>query len=82
MNAELSKYIRAAEEQANRGDQILLTADIAIFLLRIAQAQERLVQIAEADLSEVVEAAIEERAEEKAQQLDADRTKRSFIGRK
>lgn len=65
-----------------RADQVGLIGHIAHSLYRVALAQERLVALAEADLDESIEAAIEQRAEQKAKELDEEKTKRSFIGRR
>lgn len=51
-------------------------------LERIAVAQERLVELAEIDLEESITQAIESRAEDRAQEIVAENTKRSFIGKK
>lgn len=51
-------------------------------LWRIANAQEKIVAFASADLEAQIEEAIKSRAEDRAAEMVADKTRRSFIGKK
>jgi hypothetical protein len=63
-------------------DSIVLFGSIAVSLLRIANAQEAMYELAVKDLNEAVEAAVESRAQEKADELVKAQTDRSFIGKR
>lgn len=78
MGAE-SKRIKDA--LAN-GDDTYIVASIANSLLRIANAQEAMYELAVRDMNEALEAGIAQRAEERAAELMEERTERSFIGKK
>lgn len=65
-----------------KGATDVFLAEIAISLFRIARAQEAVVELAQADLEESVNAAVEERAQILAEKLDEDKTRRSFIGKR
>lgn len=51
-------------------------------LFRIARAQEVLVELARADLEAAVEGEAQSRAEQMANEIVEEKSKRSFIGRK
>lgn len=51
-------------------------------LFRIANAQEQMVKLAEADLQAQVDEVIKTRSEERAEEIVAEKTKRSFIGKR
>lgn len=55
---------------------------IAHSLFRIADSQERVVDIAEADINAAIEQAVEEAAEKKAASIVEEKTRRSFIGKR
>jgi hypothetical protein len=56
--------------------------EIARCLGVIAAQQERLVELAELDLENVITHEVEHRAESLANEISLEKTKRSFIGRK
>ena len=51
-------------------------------LWRIANAQEALVRLSNLNLEEQINQVVEDRAKEKAVEMVADKSKRSFIGKK
>lgn len=73
---ELNEYMVRIRE-ARQGSMMNMAAIATEVLVRIAAAQEALVELANADISD----AIQERAEQVAHELEADKSKRSFIGR-
>lgn len=75
-------YALEVEHLVRREDQIGLLGTIAVSLMRIAVAQEEVVELAQADLEESINAAVEERAQVLAEKLDEDKTRRSFIGKR
>jgi hypothetical protein len=79
---EMKFFVEHVDNLAQRGETDLLLANIGIAIMRMAQAQEKLVALAAIDIEAQVEAEVERRAEEKAQQLDSERTKRNFIGKR
>ena len=64
------------------GNKNWLMASIAHSLIRIARSQERLVALSEMDLETALEAEIENRSKIKADEIVAESTKRSFLGKK
>ena len=70
------------EGLANSGDWVRILGRISVTLLRLVHVQETLVALARADLEATINEAVEERAQEKAAQIDEDRTKRSYIGKR
>lgn len=78
----LKSFTQNVENFVQRGEQLSILGYIAISLERIALAQEAVVELAQVDLEESVNAAVEERAQVLAEKLDDDRTRRSFIGKR
>lgn len=76
---EEMRYIGAAVHNGNI-PQIL--GSVATSLLRIARAQEGIVQLSVQDMNAAIDAAIEERAEAKAVEMMKAKTTRSYIGKK
>lgn len=73
------EYIQQAVETKEK--EVLL-GHIAVSLLRIANAQENMVKLADADIQAAIEEEIKSRAEVMAEEIEADKSKRSFIGKK
>lgn len=65
-----------------QGDTTGLMGSIALSLLRIANAQEAIHELAVQDLNEAVEQHIAQRAEERANEMMEEKTGRGFIGKK
>lgn len=78
----LKSFTQNVENLVQRGEQLSILGYIAISLERIALAQEAVVELAQADLEESVNAAVEERAQVLAEKIDEDKTRRSFIGKR
>lgn len=78
----LKSFAQNVENLVNRGEHLALLGQIAISLERVALAQEAVVELAQVDLEESVNAAVEERAQVLAEKIDDDRTRRSFIGKR
>lgn len=70
------------EEAIEQKNMLRLIGNIATSLYRIAVVQEKTFALATLDLENVIEAAVEERSQTKAQEIDEQRTKRSFLGKK
>lgn len=64
------------------GNQVAVLGSIASSLLRIATIQEAAHELSIADMNQQIEAVIEERAQAKAEEMEADKSKRGFIGRR
>lgn len=62
--------------------QIKLFASIAESLSRIADAQETIAEIMKADLTDQVELAISDGAEQRAAEIVETKSKRSYIGKR
>lgn len=75
-------FMQAIAEAIAKKDMAWLASQAVVELHRIANAQEAIVKMADADLEAQIEEAIKSRAEERAEELVADQTKRTFIGRK
>lgn len=83
MDAELlQENIALIDGFVGSRDQMSLMGNIAVSLLRIANAQEELLQLAKADVEGQVAEAAKSQAETLATEMVADQTKRSFIGRR
>ena len=78
----LDVFVAEVERAAERKSVVEMLGLVAVSLYRVARAQEKLVALAELDLSEQVESEVQSRAETLAQEIEANKTKRSFIGRK
>lgn len=78
----LKSFTQNVENLVHRGEQLALLGQIAVSLERIALAQEAVVELAQADLEESINAAVEERAQVLAEKIDEDKTRRSFIGKR
>jgi len=78
----LLENIKLIDEFVTRDDKASLMGNIAVSLLRIANAQEELLNLARNDLQAQVEEAAKTQAEALATEMVADQTKRSFIGRR
>lgn len=79
---ELNTFLKTIDTAVEHKNMYALVAQACVELMRIANAQEALVKLATQDLEAQVAEAVESRAEEKAAELDANRTQRSYIGRK
>lgn len=79
---EFNQEVARVEQMTGSGDYVGILGHLAISLMRVANAQERLVSLAEADLQAEVEAAVESRSREVAEEMVADQNKRSFIGKR
>jgi len=79
---DVDENIKYIERAVSRGDYATLLGHVAHSLFRTAMAQERLVTLAEADLEAQVEEAVKSRTEERAAEIAAEKTKRSYIGKK
>jgi len=79
VDKELLTWIGNAVTQK---DFASLAGQAVVELNRIANAQEAIVALAQADLDEQIEEAVKSRAEALAEEMDAKKTKRSFIGKK
>jgi len=73
------EYIQSAVDQKEKE---VLMGHIAVSLMRIANAQDEIVELAKADIQATVEEEIKARAETMASEMEADKSKRSFIGKK
>ena len=80
--AEYDQQIRDIDGFVERGGTSYLMGHITKSLMRIANAQEALVQLANLDLQEAIKEQVEAKAQEVAQEIDAAKTARSFIGKK
>jgi exonuclease III len=78
----LKSFTQNVENLVQRGEHLALLGQIAVSLERIALAQEAVVELAQADLEESINAAVEERAQVLAERIDEDKTRRSFIGKR
>lgn len=78
----LKSFTQNVEYLVQRGEQLAILGLVAISLERIALAQEAVVELAQADLEESINAAVEERAQILAEKIDEDKTRRSFIGKR
>lgn len=76
--AHVEAYLNAIAIKGNRDG---LFAHIAFSLHRIAIAQEMLVSLTQVDMAEQIDAAIEQRGQERAQEIEEERGKRRFIGK-
>lgn len=79
---ELEQVGQMLSDAVQRKDLPTIFAVIAEATMRVAHAQEALLEIAKADMSQEIEAAVQGRAEQLAQELDADKSRRSFIGKR
>lgn len=80
-NNELEGDILYLESLSKTGNTAAILAHAAVSLARIAHAQEKLTSLAEIDLQQQVEAEIQVRAEQMAEEIVESKTKRSFIGK-
>ena len=78
---ETQGYLYGLAQSSNEVNHRYLLAHIAFSLHRIAVAQEMLVSLSQVDLSEQIDAAIEQRGQERAQEIEEERGKRRFIGK-
>ncbi len=76
------EFILMIDEAIDQKNMVQLAAQAVIELHRIANAQEAIVNLAKADLEAQIEESIKSRSEERAQELFADKNKRTFIGKK
>lgn len=70
------------ESAVNEGNTHKLLGMIAGSLVRIARSQEEMVELAHQDIEAEIEAQIQGRAEQMANEIDQDKSKRSFIGKR
>lgn len=69
-------------EMLTHRDLLGLASSVAASLVKLVAAQEKLVELATIDLDKHVEDLSESKAVEKADEIDAERKRRSFIGKK
>lgn len=79
---DLKEEFYAIEEGVRHDQPNMLTAVIARMLVRIAAAQEAMVEMSQIDIEEMIQGEIQQRAEARAAELDNERTSRSFLGKK
>lgn len=79
---EIGIYMKTIGDSLVKRDDMSLTALAVEMLVRIAAAQEAIVHFANLDLEAQIKEAVESRAEERAAEMQADKTRRSFIGKK
>ena len=79
---EYDNFVRHINEAARRGDTAAILAAMAVSLLNVQFAQERLVAVAEADLAEEVKAAVEQRARELHEKQQEEAKSRGYIGKR
>lgn len=79
---ELIEHAMAVDEAVHHKNYAALLGHISMSLVRIAKAQEHMSALSQIDLEATIEAAVEERAEQKAADLDKARTTRTYIGKK
>jgi hypothetical protein len=79
---EVDNHIRYMSELVDQKNMPSIAGNIAHELWRIANAQEAMIELANADLEAQIEEAIKTRAEDRANQMVAEQTKRTFIGKK
>lgn len=74
--------ISQVEIDAREGHELRLFAHVAKALYRIAMAQEMIADIMKADMTEIVEAAAQDRSTELANEIVESQTKRKIIGKR
>lgn len=79
---ELQEIFKFTEIAVQQGNMIGILGRASITLMRLVHAQEKLVALAELDLTETIESEIKARAETMAEEIVEDKTKRAFIGKK
>lgn len=79
---EMNRAAEFIEGCLSRGDMTGLVASVADSLVRIAAAQEKMVEMAQEDMAAQIEEAINSKAETLAQEMSEEKTRRSFIGKK
>lgn len=79
---EANELNQMIDEATRNQDIHSLLGILAAGILRIAAAQEKMVELAVEDMNGQIEEAVQARAEERAQEMDEEKTKRSYIGRK
>lgn len=79
---ELDDEIAYVNQAAINKNKEAMLSVIAVSLLRIANAQEAMYDLAVKDMNEAIDAAVEARSEEKAEELLKEKTQRSYIGKK
>lgn len=83
---ELHEHFEIIDSIVKSGDAtralVKVAGRIAITLLRLTHAQEKLVALAEIDLQETIEAEIKSRAETMAEEMVEEKSKRGFIGQR
>lgn len=80
--AKIDREIKAIVSAVSSRDSLTIMGNIAISLLRIANAQEAMYDLAIKDMNEAIEESIRSQAEERAEEMAAERSKRSFIGKR
>lgn len=79
---ELDPDFQYISMMIERKDVPSIIGHAAVSLVRIARAQEKLVELAEADVTAQVHEAADALAQDKAKEIVEQKTKRSFIGGK
>ncbi len=79
---EIRNRMRDVVSALEQRDNISLMGIATEMMVRLVAAQEAIVEMAAADLEAQVEEAIKSRAETRAEEIVADKSKRSFIGKK
>jgi hypothetical protein len=81
-NEELNLDLGHIEAWTAHESKIQLMGSIAKSLLRIAHAQEQIVEMSTMDMETHIAAVIEERSKIKAEDIVKEQTSRSFIGKR
>lgn len=79
---QVDAEVKRIADWATSGRKDSIIGSIAVSLLRIANAQEALVELSQTDLQNAIESEIQARAETMANEMQEEKTKRSFIGKR
>lgn len=79
---ETDNHVRYMSELVEVKNMLAIAGNIAHELWRLANAQEELVTLAKIDMETQIEEVIKSRSEDRAQEIVAEKSKRSFIGKK
>lgn len=77
---EADQFYDTVDKAMNEKNVSDLLGVIAIGIVRIAAAQEDMLKLAVDDMNAHIEEVIQSRAEERAQEMDEEKAKRSYIG--
>jgi len=79
---EIRNNMRSVADAGSRRDTTYLMVIATEMLVRLVAAQEAIVHFANLDLEAQIEEAIKSRSEERAAEIVAEKTQRTYIGRK